>query len=50
MEHLSQLEHKPSVVTRREQKVPREERMAKRESLGSLTLREKTWRTGSPEM
>ncbi|XP_009297388.1 microtubule-associated serine/threonine-protein kinase 1 [Danio rerio] len=48
MEHLSQLEHKP-VVTRREPKPHREDR-AKRESMGSLTLRDKTWRTGSPEM
>ncbi|KAF7666358.1 hypothetical protein LDENG_00109410 [Lucifuga dentata] len=50
MEHLSQLEHKPPTVTLREHKVPREERMAKRESQGSLTLRDKSWRTGSPEM
>uniref|UniRef100_A0A672QID6 non-specific serine/threonine protein kinase n=1 Tax=Sinocyclocheilus grahami TaxID=75366 RepID=A0A672QID6_SINGR len=48
MEHLSQLEHKP-VVTRREPKAHREDR-SKRESLGSLTLRDKSWRTGSPEM
>lgn len=50
MEHLCQLEHKPSAVTRREHKSHREERVTKRESLGSLTLRDKTWRTGSPEM
>ncbi|XP_054614718.1 microtubule-associated serine/threonine-protein kinase 1-like isoform X3 [Dunckerocampus dactyliophorus] len=50
MEHLSQLEHKPPSVTLREHKVPREDRMAKRESLGSFTLRDKSWRTGSPEM
>uniref|UniRef100_A0A8C8IB70 non-specific serine/threonine protein kinase n=1 Tax=Oncorhynchus tshawytscha TaxID=74940 RepID=A0A8C8IB70_ONCTS len=50
MEHLSQLEHKPPTVTRREHKGPREDRAAKRESLGSLTLRDKSWRTGSPEM
>ncbi|XP_053707328.1 microtubule-associated serine/threonine-protein kinase 1-like isoform X2 [Synchiropus splendidus] len=50
MEHLSQLEHKPPTVTLREHKVPREDRVAKRESLGSLTLRDKSWRTGSPEM
>ncbi|XP_070703514.1 microtubule-associated serine/threonine-protein kinase 1-like [Pempheris klunzingeri] len=50
MEHLSQLEHKPTGVTLREHKVPREDRVAKRESLGSLTLRDKSWRTGSPEM
>uniref|UniRef100_A0A672NAP5 non-specific serine/threonine protein kinase n=1 Tax=Sinocyclocheilus grahami TaxID=75366 RepID=A0A672NAP5_SINGR len=48
MEHLFQLEHKP-VVTRREPKAHRKDR-SKRESLGSLTLRDKTWRTGSPEM
>ncbi|XP_061892867.1 microtubule-associated serine/threonine-protein kinase 1-like [Entelurus aequoreus] len=46
MEQLSQ----PPGVTLREHKVPREERMAKRESLGSFTLRDKSWRTGSPEM
>ncbi|XP_034045768.1 microtubule-associated serine/threonine-protein kinase 1-like isoform X3 [Thalassophryne amazonica] len=50
MEHLSQLEHKPPTVTLREHKVPREDRGTKRESLGSLTLRDKSWRTGSPEM
>ncbi|XP_031726638.1 microtubule-associated serine/threonine-protein kinase 1-like isoform X1 [Anarrhichthys ocellatus] len=50
MEHLSQLEHKTPGVTLREHKVPREDRVAKRESLGSLTLRDKSWRTGSPEM
>ncbi|XP_029914240.1 microtubule-associated serine/threonine-protein kinase 1 [Myripristis murdjan] len=50
MEHLSQLEHKPPTATRWEHKVPREERVAKRESLGSLTLRDKSWRTGSPEL
>ncbi|XP_074511703.1 microtubule-associated serine/threonine-protein kinase 1-like isoform X1 [Sebastes fasciatus] len=50
MEHLSQLEHKTPGVTLREHKVPREDRLAKRESLGSLTLRDKSWRTGSPEM
>ncbi|XP_030646459.1 microtubule-associated serine/threonine-protein kinase 1 [Chanos chanos] len=50
MEHLSQLDHKAPVVTRREQKSSREDRVAKRESLGSLTLRDKTWRTGSPEL
>ncbi|KAI4899481.1 hypothetical protein NFI96_014219 [Prochilodus magdalenae] len=48
MEHLSQLEHKP-VVTRREPKAHREDR-SKRESLGSFPMRDKTWRTGSPEM
>ncbi|XP_072514006.1 microtubule-associated serine/threonine-protein kinase 1 isoform X2 [Salminus brasiliensis] len=47
MEHLSQLEQKAPVVTRREQKGRREDKMAKRESLGSFS---KSWRTGSPEM
>uniref|UniRef100_A0AAR2IPD4 non-specific serine/threonine protein kinase n=1 Tax=Pygocentrus nattereri TaxID=42514 RepID=A0AAR2IPD4_PYGNA len=47
MEHLSQLEQKTPVVTRREPKGRREEKMAKRESLGSFS---KSWRTGSPEM
>ncbi|RVE69096.1 hypothetical protein OJAV_G00074460 [Oryzias javanicus] len=50
MEHLSQLEHKPPSVTLRDHKAPREDRVAKRESLGSVTLRDKSWRTGSPEM
>nr|XP_020511659.2 microtubule-associated serine/threonine-protein kinase 1-like [Labrus bergylta] len=50
MEQLSQLEQKHPGVTLREHKVPREERLAKRESLGSFTLRDKSWRTGSPEM
>ncbi|XP_037544398.1 microtubule-associated serine/threonine-protein kinase 1 [Nematolebias whitei] len=50
MEHLSQLEHKPHAVTLREHKVPREDRVTKRESLGGVTLRDKSWRTGSPEM
>ncbi|XP_041827949.1 microtubule-associated serine/threonine-protein kinase 1-like isoform X2 [Melanotaenia boesemani] len=50
MEHLSQLEHKPHTITLREHKVPREDRVTKRESLGGVTLRDKSWRTGSPEM
>ncbi|KAJ8264001.1 hypothetical protein GJAV_G00143970 [Gymnothorax javanicus] len=50
MEHLSQLEQKPSSVTRRGTKAHREEKVTKRESLGSLTIRDKSWRTGSPEM
>ncbi|XP_036383052.1 microtubule-associated serine/threonine-protein kinase 1-like isoform X1 [Megalops cyprinoides] len=49
MEHLSQLEPKPS-VTRREHKTHREDKGTKRESLGSFTMRDKSWRTGSPEM
>ncbi|XP_057186735.1 microtubule-associated serine/threonine-protein kinase 1 isoform X2 [Triplophysa rosa] len=50
MEHLSQLEQKTPVVTRREHKGRREDKMAKRESLGSFSMRDKSWRTGSPEM
>ncbi|XP_028300705.1 microtubule-associated serine/threonine-protein kinase 1-like isoform X6 [Gouania willdenowi] len=50
MEHLSQLEHKPHGVTLREHKVPRENRVTKRESLGSVTLRDKSWRARSPEI
>ncbi|KAM9769546.1 microtubule-associated serine/threonine-protein kinase 1-like isoform 2-T4 [Menidia menidia] len=49
MEHLSQLEQKATTsVSRREHKGPREDKVTKRESLGSL--RDKSWRTGSPEM
>uniref|UniRef100_A0A9J7XIY7 non-specific serine/threonine protein kinase n=1 Tax=Cyprinus carpio carpio TaxID=630221 RepID=A0A9J7XIY7_CYPCA len=50
MEHLSQLEQKTPVVTRREHKGRRDDKMAKRESLGSFPMRDKSWRTGSPEM
>ncbi|KAG5853889.1 hypothetical protein ANANG_G00031610 [Anguilla anguilla] len=50
MEHLSQLEQKPPSVTRRGNKTHREDKVTKRESLGSLTMRDKSWRTGSPEM
>ncbi|XP_048870435.1 microtubule-associated serine/threonine-protein kinase 1-like isoform X1 [Brienomyrus brachyistius] len=50
MEHLSQLEQKPTTVTRREHKGPKEDKVIKRESMGSLTMRDKSWRTGSPEM
>ncbi|KAM4603504.1 microtubule-associated serine/threonine-protein kinase 1 [Polymixia lowei] len=51
MEHLSQLEQKASSsVTRREHKGPREDKVTKRESLGSFSMRDKSWRTGSPEM
>ncbi|XP_037328972.2 microtubule-associated serine/threonine-protein kinase 1 isoform X1 [Pungitius pungitius] len=51
MEHLSQLEHKASnSVSRREHKGPREDKVTKRESLGSFSMRDKSWRTGSPEM
>ncbi|KAM9314227.1 microtubule-associated serine/threonine-protein kinase 1 [Pholidichthys leucotaenia] len=51
MEHLSQLEQKAtSSVPRREHKGPREDKVTKRESLGSFSMRDKSWRTGSPEM
>ncbi|KAM7394135.1 hypothetical protein PAMP_020954 [Pampus punctatissimus] len=51
MEHLSQLEQKAtSSVSRREHKGPREDKVTKRESLGSFSMRDKSWRTGSPEM
>nr|XP_023647668.1 microtubule-associated serine/threonine-protein kinase 1-like [Paramormyrops kingsleyae] len=50
MEQLSQLEQKPTTVTRREHKGPKEDKVIKRESMGSLTMRDKSWRTGSPEM
>ncbi|XP_056312499.1 microtubule-associated serine/threonine-protein kinase 1 [Danio aesculapii] len=50
MEHLSQLEQKTPVVTRREHKGRRDDKMTKRESLGSFSMRDKSWRTGSPEM
>uniref|UniRef100_A0A8C2DLT6 non-specific serine/threonine protein kinase n=1 Tax=Cyprinus carpio TaxID=7962 RepID=A0A8C2DLT6_CYPCA len=45
MEHLSQLEQKTPVVTRREHKGRRDDKMAKRESLGSFPMRDKSWRT-----
>uniref|UniRef100_A0A8D3ASY2 non-specific serine/threonine protein kinase n=1 Tax=Scophthalmus maximus TaxID=52904 RepID=A0A8D3ASY2_SCOMX len=51
MEHLSQLEQKASSsVSRREHKGPRDDKVTKRESLGSFSMRDKSWRTGSPEM
>ncbi|KAJ8001701.1 hypothetical protein DPEC_G00172180 [Dallia pectoralis] len=50
MEHLSQLEQKVPGVTRREHKGSREDNRGKRESLGSFPIRDKSWRTGSPEM
>uniref|UniRef100_A0A6Q2X2D0 non-specific serine/threonine protein kinase n=1 Tax=Esox lucius TaxID=8010 RepID=A0A6Q2X2D0_ESOLU len=50
MEHLSQLEQKAPSVTRREHKGSREDNRGKRESLGSFPIRDKSWRTGSPEM
>ncbi|XP_056264893.1 microtubule-associated serine/threonine-protein kinase 1 isoform X2 [Pseudoliparis swirei] len=51
MEHLSQLEQKASnCVSHQEHKGPREDKVTKRESLGSFSMRDKSWRTGSPEM
>nr|XP_043884212.1 microtubule-associated serine/threonine-protein kinase 1-like isoform X2 [Solea senegalensis] len=51
MEHLSQLEQKATTsVPRREHKGPRDDKVTKRESLGSFSMRDKGWRTGSPEM
>ncbi|XP_068607227.1 microtubule-associated serine/threonine-protein kinase 1-like [Brachionichthys hirsutus] len=52
MEHLSQLEQKVAFasVPRRDHKAPREDKVTKRESLGSFSMRDKSWRTGSPEM
>ncbi|XP_077460928.1 microtubule-associated serine/threonine-protein kinase 1 isoform X3 [Stigmatopora argus] len=51
MEHLSQLEQKVSTsVPRREHRGSREDKVTKRESLGSFSMRDKSWRTGSPEM
>lgn len=56
MEQLSQHEPKTPVAaaggSKREPsaKGPEEKVAGKREGLGGLTLREKTWRGGSPEM
>lgn len=55
MEQLSQHEPKTPVAAAGSKREPSakglEEKVAgKREGLGSLTLREKTWRGGSPEM
>lgn len=56
MEQLSQHEPKTPVAaagaSKREPsaKGPDEKAAGKREGLGGLTLREKTWRGGSPEM
>ncbi|XP_061469755.1 microtubule-associated serine/threonine-protein kinase 1 isoform X1 [Rhineura floridana] len=51
MEHLSQHEQKTPGVTKRDQSNKhKDEKPGKRESLGSFTLREKSWRTNSPEM
>ncbi|XP_053319257.1 microtubule-associated serine/threonine-protein kinase 1 isoform X2 [Spea bombifrons] len=50
MEQLSQLEQKPSTPSRDSNKQERSERSSKRETLGGVTLRERCWRTVSPEM
>uniref|UniRef100_A0A8D0H7E5 non-specific serine/threonine protein kinase n=1 Tax=Sphenodon punctatus TaxID=8508 RepID=A0A8D0H7E5_SPHPU len=51
MEHLSQHEQKGGSVTKWDQSNKhKEEKLSKRESLGSFTLRDKSWRTSSPEM
>ncbi|XP_042307308.1 microtubule-associated serine/threonine-protein kinase 1 isoform X3 [Sceloporus undulatus] len=51
MEHLSQHEQKTPSVTKRDQSNKhKDEKLSKRESLGSFTLRDKSWRTNSPEM
>uniref|UniRef100_A0A8C5WEI8 non-specific serine/threonine protein kinase n=1 Tax=Leptobrachium leishanense TaxID=445787 RepID=A0A8C5WEI8_9ANUR len=50
MEQLSQLEQKPSTPSRDPSKQERSERATKRETLGGVTLRDRCWRTVSPEM
>ncbi|XP_067416576.1 microtubule-associated serine/threonine-protein kinase 1 [Emydura macquarii macquarii] len=51
MEHLSQHEPKgPSVTKRDQSNKHKDDKLAKRDSLGSFTLRDKSWRAGSPEM
>nr|XP_032645671.1 microtubule-associated serine/threonine-protein kinase 1-like [Chelonoidis abingdonii] len=51
MEHLSQHEPKGPGVTKRDQSNKhKDETLGKRESLGSFTLRDKSWRSGSPEL
>ncbi|XP_069460236.1 microtubule-associated serine/threonine-protein kinase 1 isoform X2 [Ambystoma mexicanum] len=51
MEHLCQLEQKaPTVVKRDHSNKHKDDRVSKRDSLGSFTMRDKSWRTGSPEM
>ncbi|XP_074836489.1 microtubule-associated serine/threonine-protein kinase 1 [Carettochelys insculpta] len=51
MEHLSQHEPKGPGVTKRDQSSKhKDEKLSKRDSLGSFTLRDKSWRTGSPEL
>ncbi|KPP66196.1 microtubule-associated serine/threonine-protein kinase 1-like [Scleropages formosus] len=50
MEHLSQLEQKLPTVTLREHRGLKEDKGAKRDSMSGLGPRDRTWRTGSPEM
>ncbi|XP_044132901.1 microtubule-associated serine/threonine-protein kinase 1 [Bufo gargarizans] len=50
MEQLSQLEQKPSGAVQDSTKQERSERTSKRETLGGVTLRDRCWRTVSPEM
>ncbi|XP_053575370.1 microtubule-associated serine/threonine-protein kinase 1 [Bombina bombina] len=50
MEQLSQLEQKPPTPPRDSSKQERSERTTKRETLGGVTLRDRCWRTVSPEM
>ncbi|XP_075062785.1 microtubule-associated serine/threonine-protein kinase 1 isoform X2 [Mixophyes fleayi] len=50
MEQLSQLEQKPLTPSLDTNKQDRSERTGKRETLGGVTLRDRCWRTVSPEM
>ncbi|XP_018109177.1 microtubule-associated serine/threonine-protein kinase 1 isoform X3 [Xenopus laevis] len=50
MEQLSQLEQKPPTPSRDGNKQERSEKSTKRETLGGVTLRDRCWRTVSPEM
>nr|XP_014342783.1 PREDICTED: microtubule-associated serine/threonine-protein kinase 1 [Latimeria chalumnae] len=50
-EHLSQHEQKTPAVTKRDQSSKqKDDKVTKKDSLGSFTVREKSWRTSSPEM
>ncbi|KAM5169887.1 microtubule-associated serine/threonine-protein kinase 1 [Mantella aurantiaca] len=50
MEQLSQLEQKAPSTSQDGNKQERSERTSKRETLGGVTLRDRCWRTVSPEM
>ncbi|XP_072255599.1 microtubule-associated serine/threonine-protein kinase 1 isoform X2 [Pyxicephalus adspersus] len=50
MEQLSQLEQKTPSTPQDSNKQERSERTSKRETLGGVTLRDRCWRTVSPEM